>query len=467
MKLKKLLVTGLIFSSVIMSNVFAEDADHSKLFPDFSKGFEFDMNNLYVGAEIPLAFPVGFLGDKKIAGGGSGFALEAGYDWDGWLAGIHLEWRSNKDNGNMMKSLKNTFFTIEVSKLLGNEILPFMPDFLDLRATAGIGIDAINAVYYPNDLYKKNNVTVAGKSAAMVTNLGVEVEYNKIDKVIPYAGLDFNFAGDKGGMFVHTSLNVGARTTLSRIKGPKPEGNPGVTVKTSPAFFTPDGDGKADELTFKITTSYQKDAQPKSWKMDIFDETSGKSSVIKSYSGEGVPPKSIVWKGDSDKKNFSPSSATEYKVVLTVEDSLGNKNVTETTANIGILVEKLDDGSLRILVNSIKFDANKATFDTLSAKDKKSNETTIKMVAQALKKYKQYNVIVEGHAHNVSRTEKEETSELIPLSQERADAIMKVLVDEGVDASKLTAVGKGGREPISSEPSKNRRVEFKLVSRGL
>ena len=198
-----------------------------------------------------------------------------------------------------------------------------------------------------------------------------------------------------------------------------------------------------------------------------FDETSGKSSVIKSYSGEGVPPKSIVWKGDSDKKNFSPSSATEYKVVLTVEDSLGNKNVTETTANIGILVEKLDDGSLRILVNSIKFDANKATFDTLSAKDKRSNETTIKMVAQALKKYKQYNVIVEGHAHNVSGTEKEETTELIPLSQERADAIMKVLIAEGVDASKLTSVGKGGREPISSEPSKNRRVEFKLVSRGL
>lgn len=460
---KKLLVAALLLSSTFISNVFAEDANHEKLFPDFSN-FEFDENNIYFGAEIPFSLPVGFTGEQKIAGIGSGFAVEAGYDLDGWLAGIHAEYRHNVNNDNLMLSLNNLFITAEVSKLFGSSLISFLPEYLDLRATAGIGLDVINTVYYPNKLYKIAGVSVKGKASALVYNFGAEVEYNALDKVIPYAGIDLEFAGDKSGMFVHSALNVGARTTLRRIRGPEDNGNPKVTVSTTPAFFTPDGDGKNDTLTFKIRTKYQKEAEPKSWKVEILEEVGNKTNTIKTYSGEGVPPTSLVWDGQSDNKNFAPTSAAEYKVLVTVEDSLGNVNVKETTANIGILVEKLEDGSLRILVNSIKFDPNKATFDTLSAKDKKSNETTIKMIADALKKYKQYNVIVEGHAHNVSGIEKEETEELIPLSKERADAIMKILVEEGVAESKLTAVGKGGKEPISSEPAKNRRVEFKLVS---
>ncbi len=462
MNLKKLLVTGLIFSSVIMSNVFAEDADHSRLLPDFTK--KFDSANLYFGLEVPFALPVGFTGDEKIAGIGAGVALEAGYDWDGWLAGIHTEFRHNIDNGNFMKSLNNTFISVEVSKLLGSSIIPFMPDFLDLRATAGFGLDLVNSVYYPNEEFKKNNVTIKGSGASTVTNFGIGLEYNKLDKIIPYVGFDIDLTGDKSGAFVHSSVNIGARTTLRRIKGPELEGNPQASIKPNSDFFTPDGDGNADTLSFKINTKYQKDAQPKDWKVEIIREFGERSIVIKTYSGEGRPPKSLVWNGESDIEKFRHSSAAEYKVVLTVEDSLENVNTVETTANIGILVEKLEDGSLRILVNSIKFDANKASFDTLSQRDKRLNEFTVKMVARALQKYKQYNVIVEGHAHNISGTEEEETEELIPLSKERADAIMKILIEEGIDEARLSSVGKGGKEPISTEPAQNRRVEFKLVS---
>ena len=462
MKLKKLLVTGLIFSSVIMSNVFAEDADHSKLLPDFTK--KFDSANLYFGLEVPFALPVGFTGDEKIAGIGAGVALEAGYDWDGWLAGIHTEFRHNIDNGNFMKSLNNTFISVEISKLLGSSIIPFMPDFLDLRATAGFGLDLVNSVYYPNEEFKKNNVTIKGSGASTVTNFGIGIEYNKLEKIIPYVGFDINLTGDKSGAFIHSSVNIGARTTIRRLKGPELEGNPQASIKSNADFFTPDGDGNADTLTFKINTKYQKDAQPKDWKVEIIREFGERSIVIKTYSGEGKPPKSLVWNGESDIEKFRHSSAAEYKVVLTVEDSLENVNKVETTANIGILVEKLEDGSLRILVNSIKFDANKASFDTLSQRDKKLNEFTVKMVARALQKYKQYNVIVEGHAHNISGTEEEETEELIPLSKERADAIMKILIEEGIDEARLSSVGKGGKEPISNEPAQNRRVEFKLVS---
>ncbi|MCR4736518.1 MAG: OmpA family protein [Treponema sp.] len=461
--LKKIMITSLLLSSVIITNVFADDADHSKLLPDFSN-IAFDYHNIYFGLEVPFALPLGFTGDQKIAGNGLGIALEAGYDWDGWLAGFHTEWRRNLDNGNLMYYFDNIFINLEISKLFGSSIIPFMPDFLDLRATFGIGADIINTEFYPNESYKSDKQLVNAKGFALDYNFGAEIEYNDFEKFIPYLGLDVNLSGDKSGTFVNSSVNVGVRTTIRKIVGPALVGNPGLSIKTKPDFFTPDGDGKDDELTFKIKTKYAEGAEPKSWKVEIIEDIGGKSSTIKTYSGEGMPPKSLVWNGESDKKDFSPVSASEYKVLVTVEDSLGNVNTQETTANIGILVEKMSDGSLRILVNSIKFDANKATFDSLSAKDKRSNENTIKMIANALKKYKQYNVIIEGHAHNISGTQEEENTELIPLSKDRADAIKAILVEEGVNEAILSAVGKGGKEPISKEPAKNRRVEFKLVT---
>ena len=76
-------------------------------------------------------------------------------------------------------------------------------------------------------------------------------------------------------------------------------------------------------------------------------------------------------------------------------------------------------------------------------------------------------VTVEGYANNVSNTEKENIEELIPLSQARAEAIMKQLVDRGLDAGNLSAKGYGGANPLAAWEDhanwwKNRRVEFLL-----
>jgi outer membrane protein OmpA-like peptidoglycan-associated protein len=55
----------------------------------------------------------------------------------------------------------------------------------------------------------------------------------------------------------------------------------------------------------------------------------------------------------------------------------------------------------------------------------------------------------------------------LKLSQDRADAAKQYLVNQGISADRITAIGYGSSKPIQSNDteegrSKNRRVEFKL-----
>ena len=68
-------------------------------------------------------------------------------------------------------------------------------------------------------------------------------------------------------------------------------------------------------------------------------------------------------------------------------------------------------------------------------------------------------------ANNVSNTERENKLELIPLSRLRAQTIMKLLIENGLDEEILSYEGNGGMNPIAKWEDhenwwKNRRVEF-------
>ena len=107
-----------------------------------------------------------------------------------------------------------------------------------------------------------------------------------------------------------------------------------------------------------------------------------------------------------------------------------------------------------------KFVTNNILFETGKADLKSESMTEIEKVAEYMKKNPSVRFEVQGHTDN-------QGSDAIndPLSQKRAEAIVKALVGLGVDEWNLRAVGKGSHEPVADNKTdegraKNRRVEF-------
>ncbi len=79
-------------------------------------------------------------------------------------------------------------------------------------------------------------------------------------------------------------------------------------------------------------------------------------------------------------------------------------------------------------------------------------------VARILKQYPQTRIRVEGH------TDSRGTAEYnMKLSQRRADAVANALIQRGVDPVRITTIGFGESQPVSSNAAANRRVEIKIT----
>jgi outer membrane protein OmpA-like peptidoglycan-associated protein len=89
------------------------------------------------------------------------------------------------------------------------------------------------------------------------------------------------------------------------------------------------------------------------------------------------------------------------------------------------------------------------------------NLIKLNTIAEFMKDYPEYRVMVTGHAFPVEGSEAENRSRLIPLSQRRAEFVKGELIKLGIDSSRITTRGIGGQENESATTS-NRRVTFKF-----
>lgn len=131
---------------------------------------------------------------------------------------------------------------------------------------------------------------------------------------------------------------------------------------------------------------------------------------------------------------------------------LYERNATDIDAKVAA-VEKAIAETGKFVTNNILFETGKATLKPESMEE-------IQRVAEYMKKNASVRFEVQGHTDNQGSDAVND-----PLSQQRAEAVVKALEGLGVDGFNLRAVGKGSHEPVADNKTdagraKNRRVEF-------
>jgi OmpA-OmpF porin, OOP family len=152
---------------------------------------------------------------------------------------------------------------------------------------------------------------------------------------------------------------------------------------------------------------------------------------------------------------FKPT-AVEFDAATEPDNEVMFTNVRLASGGGANVLSKLTtDGKL--VTHGILFDVNQSTV-------KPPSMGTIAEIVKVLKANPALKVEIGGHTDADGDAAKN-----LALSQARADAVKKVLVEQGIDAGRITTKGYGSTKPIDKNDSpegkaNNRRVEFTKVA---
>ena len=243
---------------------------------------------------------------------------------------------------------------------------------------------------------------------------------------------------------------------------------PVLTLFSTPEYFSPDGDGVNDTLNFSLNV--QSVYPITSWNLEI-REPRPPFQVFHSFGGNGRPTERIVWNGRNGRGELV-QSASDYRVIFRVQDNQGRTSSIESFIRVDVLIIREEGGIMRMQIPSIVFQGGAVDFTGLATEDMENNDRVLRRIAEILNRFREYSVLVEGHANrteaDAAAAALEEANELQPLSEARACTVVNYLATLGVNRSRLSYVGKGSSRPVARfedfyEWWKNRRVEFILV----
>lgn len=137
--------------------------------------------------------------------------------------------------------------------------------------------------------------------------------------------------------------------------------------------------------------------------------------------------------------------------------AVAQNNALELQRQIDDLQAKVTDRGLMLTLGDVLFASGTANLNS-------GGDNHLAKLAVFLNKYPERTTIIEGHTDSTGSDAYNQG-----LSQRRADAVKAYLVAQGIDASRLTASGKGKGSPVGDNGSatgrqQNRRVEVIIAN---
>ena len=182
--------------------------------------------------------------------------------------------------------------------------------------------------------------------------------------------------------------------------------------------------------------------------VDFIDKCPDQPETVNGYKDEdGCPDADSDGDGIPDGEDACPREA---ETVNGYQDQDGCPDEVPAPAQ---QLQQTENSATAIVLQGVNFASGKAelTPESRPVLDEVANSLILDATAV---------IEIRGYTDNVGKAE---TNQL--LSERRAEAVRQYLIDKGIDASRITAIGFGSRYPIADNKSpdgraKNRRIEF-------
>jgi OOP family OmpA-OmpF porin len=228
-------------------------------------------------------------------------------------------------------------------------------------------------------------------------------------------------------------------------------------------FLIADCKKSFDAVEFYVTDSQTKTVEGQVTRIDYaLREGAQMPSVLQVRRNYGNAVKSLGGSVLFDENiNFTGKVVKNGKEIwVKVEVYNDGRNYTLNVLEVEAMVQEVTADAMYDALSKDGFMALYINFDTGKAAIKPESQPIIDQIAALMKGHADLKLGIEGHTDNVGTPASNKT-----LSEQRAKAILDAVVNQGIAANRMAAIGWGQDKPVADNRTedgraKNRRVEI-------
>ena len=372
--------------------------------------------SFFAGAGGQLGFPSFSSKNHGASGFGGGGYIEGGLEIADFQTEMLVSFTRLSGGGGLLERLDEAKIGLGAAYVVSKNNVRFLPRWLSFRPHVSVFADIYAARVYKNAIQKEEGLLSSVRGVTPTFNTGLFIDFPNLisvknQQIVLTLGIEEAFRFDKSsGVYATPLLNLGARI-----------------------FFAP------------LPKTHQQEPQAPIREERATEELS---------ETESIQPMEPQLQNTQELEPQKPADPELEDVPETAPQTIPDpqqKNTVETTPQ--------EQTPLPIIL----FAPDSITVADASPHDRHIYDEALNIVVQVLQEKPDYQLKIIGYANSTTDQPEENESELIPLSQKRAETIMSELEKRGITKERMQSEGKGRGAFPRIEGWKNRRVEFLLI----